>query len=132
MKRFDSLIKETMGLLDEADPNLDPALGGVPPDPTGIPADPGMDAGAPPTGAPPEEPEPEPEVTKLAPEGKRFLAELALKALAFDPGTLNDHDKAVFESEVTPENTEEVLTRIRGIIGGMEVPSTMGPESDIS
>ena len=58
----------------------------------------------------PDEPE------KLTPEGKRFLIEIALKALSIDPATLTEQDKAIFGQEVTSHNADDVLNQIQQIV----------------
>jgi len=57
------------------------------------------------------------EPKQMTPEGKRFVIELALKALAYDPGNIPAQDKGMFDVEVTPENAEEVLTKIEQMVG---------------
>jgi hypothetical protein len=120
---FEDVIKEYVTRLDEADPALDPNLGGAPGDPMAA-------AGGAPEGMPPEmqqepeEPPKEPEVKALTSEGRRFLVDLSLKALAFDPDSLSASDKALFDSEVTPENAEEVLERVQQIVDASGVESS--------
>ena len=60
---------------------------------------------------PPEEPK------QLTTEGKRFLIEISLKALAFDPAHIADQDRGIFMDEVTSENAESILEKIEAIVG---------------
>lgn len=121
--KFEDVIKEHLSKLDEADPGLDSNLGGAPVPPPG---------GAAPAGDPsaeqlpelPEEPKEEPEVKPLTTEGRRFLVDLALKALAFNPDSMTAADKALFDSEVTTENAEEVLERVQHILDASGVASS--------
>lgn len=64
---------------------------------------------------PPVEPAAAP-AEKLTPEGKRYLIELALKALALDPGSLSEHDKSLFNENVTAENADTILKRIQNLV----------------
>ena len=52
----------------------------------------------------------------LTPEGKRYLIELAVKALGVDSKNLSEQDKAIFNTGVTADNAEEILQRLREII----------------
>ncbi len=112
---FDTYVKSKYLILNEADPGMDPGLGGAPGSPN-----PAMGAAPGPETAPNEVPQ----VTKLTPEGKRFLVELALKALSFDPANITDQDKSIFDETVTPENAEDVLNRIKDIVTGSDVESS--------
>lgn len=121
--KFDKVIKETFLQL-EADPGMDPNLGGAPTGPGGpggapTPDIPGVGE---PTG--PSEPPPKPEVKPLTTEGKRYLVELALKALQFDPSHLTASDVSLFDQPVTTENAEEILDQINSILSGTDVPSS--------
>ena len=49
-------------------------------------------------------------------EGKKFLVELALKALAVDPDTLTSADKALFSTQITTDNADQVLKQIQTIV----------------
>lgn len=53
----------------------------------------------------------------LTTEGKRFMIELALKALAYNPDHIAEPEKDIFSNEVTPENAEEILEKIQRIVG---------------
>jgi len=73
-----------------------------------------------PTAAPaPAAPAPEQEAQPMTPEGKVFLVELALKALAVDSSTISEQDKAIFETHVTKDNADQVADRIRQIVEGL-------------
>ena len=52
----------------------------------------------------------------LTAEGKKFLIELALKALGVGPEKLTATDKSIFGTEVTQENADEILKRIQTIV----------------
>ena len=52
----------------------------------------------------------------LTPEGKRYLIELAVKALGVDSKNLSEQDKAIFNTGVTADNAEEILQRLREIV----------------
>ena len=117
MKKFDSLVKEAVVRLQEADPTLDPNLSGGDPNLGGgqsAPAAPTQQAPVP----APEEPKP------LTSEGARYLTELALKALAFDPNNLPDTDKDIFTQDVTQENAQDLLERIQQIVGSSSALSS--------
>lgn len=120
--KFEDVIKEQLTRLDEADPAMDPNLGGAPVQP---PTDPSAMGAQGPEALPelPEEPKEEPEVKPLTTEGRRFLVDLALKALAFNPDSMTAADKALFDSEVTTENAEEVLERVQHILDSSGVAS---------
>lgn len=121
--KFEDVIKEHLSKLDEADPGMDPNLGGAPvPPPGGDPS--AGDPSAEQLPELPEEPKAEPEVKPLTTEGRRFLVDLALKALAFNPDSLTAADKALFDSEVTTENAEEVLERVQHILDASGVASS--------
>lgn len=110
MKKFDELVNKyysSVLLEQEAAPAI-PQDGG----PTAQPAAPAPAAPA------PAAPAPEPEAKPMTSEGKMFLVQLALKALAVDPDTISEQDKAIFETEVTTANADEVADRIRQIIEG--------------
>lgn len=81
-----------------------------------------MDPSAPP--AIPDTPAP----AQLTSEGKRFMIELALKALAFDPHNMADADKGIFDEEVTAENGEDILKRIQNITAGSGVEPAIEDE----
>jgi len=53
----------------------------------------------------------------LTTEGKRFMIELALKALAYNPDHIAEPEKDIFSNEVTIENAEEILEHIQRIVG---------------
>ena len=96
--------------------------GQVPP-PQGIPQD-GGPVGAPAPGgqapAPAAPPPPAPEAPKpLTSEGKKFLVELALKALAVDPSSISEQDKSIFETPVTTANADQIADRIKQIVEGL-------------
>jgi hypothetical protein len=61
---------------------------------------------------PPEQDEPE----KLTSEGKRFLIEVALKALSINPEQISEQDRSIFAEEVTSHNADEILCRIQTIV----------------
>jgi hypothetical protein len=109
MSKFNQKLNEVYFKLLEADaPTAMPQDGG-PTDPNAAPATPA----APTAPAPaPEEPQ------QMTPEGKVFLVELALKALAVDSSTISEQDKAIFETKVTKDNAEQVAQRIREIVEG--------------
>jgi hypothetical protein len=65
------------------------------------------------TPAPQEVKEPTADVTS---EGKKFLVELALKALAVDPDNITATEKEIFNTEITTENADQILSRIQGIV----------------
>jgi len=48
-----------------------------------------------------------------------FLVQLALKALAVDPDTISEQDKALFEEPVTTANADQIADRIRQIVDGL-------------
>lgn len=100
MKKFDQLIKEAQEGLNQGGSAID-AVANQPEQAAAAPA---------PTEAP------EPEQKPLTVEGKRFLIELTLKALAIDPSTLAESEKAIFNQQVTAENAEQVLNQLQGII----------------
>ena len=116
--RFESLIKEQLTRLNEADPNQDPELGGVPQ--TGAQNTQADISAQDPAQQQPQQQEPPPEEKPkpLTSEGARYLTELALKALAFNPDNLPDADKQIFTQDVTPENAQETLERIQQIVSG--------------
>jgi len=62
---------------------------------------------------------PEQEAQPMTPEGKVFLVELALKALAVDSSTISEQDKAIFETHVTKDNADQVADRIRQLVEGL-------------
>jgi pyruvate/2-oxoglutarate dehydrogenase complex dihydrolipoamide acyltransferase (E2) component len=64
-------------------------------------------------------PAPEQEAQPMTPEGKVFLIELALKALAVDSSTISEQDKSIFETHVTKDNADQVADRIRQIVEGL-------------
>ena len=64
-------------------------------------------------------PAPEQEAQPMTPEGKVFLIELALKALAIDSSTISEQDKSIFETHVTKDNADQVADRIRQIVEGL-------------
>lgn len=114
--KFDAVIKETFSQLDETNPGMDPALGGAPS--SDIPG-----VGDPTGPSPTEQPAP-PVVKPLTTEGKRYLVELALKALQFDPTHLTASDVSIFDQPVTTENAEDILDQINLILSGTDVPSS--------
>jgi hypothetical protein len=122
MNRFDELVRRTTVLL-EADPSDMNA------DPSGIPSSPPQGMQGSPNISPqgpsmPDLPPGDPEVVKLSSEGRRYLVDLALKALSFDPDDISDPDKGVFDVDVTTENAEKVLKQIRSILSGTDVKSS--------
>jgi len=86
------------------------------PAPAAMPQDGG--ATAPEPAEPPAPPAPA-EAPVLSSEGKKFLVELALKALSVNPDQLSEVDKAIFETQVTTENANEVAERIRNLVEGL-------------
>ena len=68
-----------------------------------------------PAPAAPEQQEAQP----MTPEGKVFLVELALKALAVDSSTISEQDKSIFETHVTKDNADQVADRIKQIVEGL-------------
>ena len=102
--KFDSLYTEALDKLDEA-----PAI--PPPDATASMTPP----------AAPQVPSAPPVPQKVTPEGKRFMIEMLLKALAFDPSSITDQDKSIFDETVTPENADTILSRIEQIMSGTGV-----------
>lgn len=65
------------------------------------------------TPAPQEIKEPTQDVTS---EGKKFLVELALKALAVDPDNITASEKEIFNTQVTRENADALLKRIQSVV----------------
>lgn len=61
-------------------------------------------------------PAPAQEADKLTVEGKRYLIELALKALTVSPDQLSETDKPLLSTVVTAENADSIQKRIQGII----------------
>jgi hypothetical protein len=59
------------------------------------------------------------EAPVLSSEGKKFLVELALKALSVNPDQLSESDKAIFETQVTTENADQIAERIRNLVEGL-------------
>jgi len=111
MSKFLNKLNEVYYNLLEADapqPGLDQS-GGAQGDPNAAPAAP----------APAPAPAPEQEAQPMTPEGKVFLVELALKALAIDSSTISEQDKAIFETHVTKDNADQVADRIRQIVEGL-------------
>jgi hypothetical protein len=82
-----------------------------------MPQDGGATAPAP-DAAPAPAPAPA-EAPALSSEGKKFLVELALKALSVSPDELSEADKAIFETQVTTENADQVADRIRNLVEGL-------------
>ncbi len=111
MTRFEAKIEEQLKLFEgPEDVPQDGGPGNM--QPKGVPA-------PAPTG---DQTTPSPDETPAAPvtsQGKVFLIDLALKALAVDPNTINQYDKAVFNQAVTPQNAEDVLKKIQNIIEGL-------------
>lgn len=112
--KFDHLVSGALQKLTEAPLQSPggPTAGGFPADlPPTQPGD--MSAVAP--AAKPE---------KITSEGKRFMVEMVVKALAFDPQNMSDEDKDIFNQDITPENADEILNRIEQIISASSVPSS--------
>lgn len=106
MSKFNELLQKVGAqyLLTEAELNPDQsAIPDVQQDPAATPATPAPEQGA-------QEPQ------KLTVEGKRYLIEVALKALSLDPNTLSEQDKTIFNEEVTAENADTILQRLQSII----------------
>ena len=57
--------------------------------------------------------EPQPDVTS---EGKKFMIELALKALAIDPDSIPASDKDIFNNTITGENADLILQRLQNLV----------------
>ena len=57
--------------------------------------------------------EPQPDVTS---EGKKFLVELAVRALSVDTANLPASEKDIFNTPVTTKNADEILKRVQSII----------------
>jgi hypothetical protein len=89
-----------------------PPQGQPPAQPPAAPAA-GPQSVQPQTPAPTEVKEPTADVTS---EGKKFLVELALKALSVDPDNITATEKEIFNTEVTTENADQILSRIQGIV----------------
>ena len=116
MRKIDNLIQEyrkKTGLILEQPPlpPMDPmatdpmATGGLPPaDAMGMAMAPGPIA------------PPVPEKKTLTSEGKKFLIELILHALAIDPDDLTQGEKSIFDEEITIENADDLLEKLRNII----------------
>lgn len=101
--KFESLYTETLDKLSEAPIN-------------------GPDVTAPMTEpAAPQVPSAPAAPQKFTPEGKRFMIQMVLRALAFDPNNITDPDKAIFDQDVTPENADTILSRIEQIMAGTGV-----------
>lgn len=111
MKLFEQRLQEFYTNLLEAHPSIPQDGGPVVPPPPADTAPAAVPAAPPP--AAPEPPKP------LTSEGKRFLVELALKALAVNPDSISPADKAIFETQVTVENADEVANRIAQITEGL-------------
>lgn len=111
MNKFNKLVNNIYSnILLEAD---------AVPAPASIPQDGGATAPAP-AEAPAPAPEPQPaEPLPLSSEGKKFLVELALKALSVNPDSLSASDKAIFETEITTQNADEVADLIRSLVEGL-------------
>ncbi len=117
MFKFDELFNRTKVLL-EVDPGMVPGgttqTVGAPSDPqTPMPDIPAQ-----------ENPALAPEVAKVSTEGRRFLVDLALKALSFDPNQIPDSEKAIFDQDVTIQNADQILKQIRSILSGVDVQSS--------
>ena len=103
MENFvNTVAKYKRELIIEQEPAVTPEAQPVEGDPA---------AAAAPVAPPPAPPKP------LTTEGKRFMVELALKALAYNPDHIADPEKDIFTNEVTPENAEEMLEKIQRITG---------------
>ena len=113
MSKFISLYREYSSTLTEAvDEN-----GNLVDDP---PANDGTDEAK--TGVDKEQPqvpsteeiqEPKQDITS---EGKKFLVELTLKALSVNPDNIPATEKAIFNTEVTTSNAEEILKKLQYIV----------------
>jgi hypothetical protein len=125
MKKFDQLVNEVYReiLLEQ------------PPEQPGLPQDGGPTAqpqqGQPqqaPAQQPQQAPEqPEPEAPKpLSTEGKRFLVDLARRALVVSPDQLDATDNAIFEDPVTVVNADEIADKLTEIVNRLN-PSTTAP-----
>lgn len=57
--------------------------------------------------------ETQPDVTS---EGKKFLVELAVRALGVDTSNLPASEKDIFNTPVTTKNADEILKRVQSII----------------
>jgi len=113
MSKFNQKLNEFYFNLLEADqqPGLD-QTGGQQGDQNVAAAPAPAQAQAPAT---PEQQEAQP----MTPEGKVFLVELALKALAVDSSTISEQDKSIFETHVTKDNADQVADRIKQIVEGL-------------
>lgn len=99
---YESQIKLDPDLYTEADDNVPP----VPP----VKGDDNVQPQVPNSA---EVKEPTADVTS---EGKKFLVELALKALSVNPNNITSTDKEIFNTEVTTDNADEVLKRIQSLV----------------
>ena len=108
MPKFDDIIKDQYVYITEEEASMPTA-----------PADLDPAGGAPGAVQPPVAPK------GVTTEGKRFMIELLVKALAFDPTHLSEFDISIFDEEVTAENAENILGRIKSIVTA-DVDSTVG------
>lgn len=114
MKKFDNIISRY--LKEEAPMTVPPSPGGMP-DATG---------GQP--GIPPENiqaaPPVEPETTQMTSAGEVMYVMLALECLGIDPENLDQHERAILNTEVTPENAKDIASQIRTIAQAYGYPAT--------
>jgi hypothetical protein len=99
MSKFSEIIKDQYNLISEQEADMPVDSGEL--DPMG---------GEPGSVQPPVQPK------QVTTEGKKFLIEIMIKALAFDPDHLSEFDKSIFDEEVTIDNAEEVLKKIEAIV----------------
>jgi hypothetical protein len=108
MSKFNKLVNNIYSnILLEAD---------AAPAPAAMPQDGGATAPAP--AEAPAAPAPA-EAPPLSSEGKKFLVELALKALSVSPDELSESDKSIFETQVTTQNADQIAERIRNLVEGL-------------
>lgn len=115
MSKFQSLYNTlesqlTESQLTEVVTEASPIGQSAPPAP--VPAQ-GPQSVQPQTPAPQEVKEPQADVTS---EGKKFLVELALKALSVDPDHITETDKDIFNTPITTDNADDMLKRIQSIV----------------
>jgi len=104
-RTFESNLSISPSIIGEALPNEAPVAGNQ--------QQTGPNSNQPQTPAPAEVKQPAEAVTT---EGKKFLVELALKALSVDPDNITATDKDIFNTEITVENADDMLQRIQAIV----------------
>lgn len=89
--------------------------------PGGMPDPAGGEQGVPADAEPATPPAPEPQ--QMTSAGEVMMIELSIKCLGIDPDNLDAHEKAILNTEVTPENAKDVISQIRTIAQAYGYPS---------